>query len=211
MVRRRRGNKGLAKLVRKEVQRINAKNTEVKHREVSASYSVSDTPLGYNFLEYIGQGDGALNREGNRINLLSHSMRLNIRAEQPYNNIRIMVLETRDPLPYSLTDFKYDGSEVLSSPGLGVNSSLDFDTVKKVYYDRTIQVKQLANGVNPTFYVRKYLKFGKLGKKIFYDGNTTGVNSGNMRSHIYVLLMSDSSIVPHPSINAGHYMRFTDS
>lgn len=201
----------VAKLVRKEIQRQNAKTTEVKHREVSTGYSITDVPLGFNMLEFISQGDGAQNREGNRLNVLSHAMRMNIRAEQPYNNIRVMVVETREPLPYSPLDFKYDGTACLTSPTLGVNSSIDFDTVRKVYYDRTIQVKQLASGVNPVFYLRKYLKFGKTGKRIFYDGNTTGANSGNIRSHIYVLMMSDSSVLPHPSFSAGHYLRFIDN
>lgn len=201
----------VAKLVRKEIQRHQAKTAEVKHRQVSLGWGLDTTPYGYNLLEYISQGDGAQNREGNRIHLLSHSIRANFVAEQPYNNIRVMVLETRKPLDYDPVMFRYDGSPCLATPSLGINSAIDYDTVKKVYYDRTIQIAQKVAGVNPVFYLRKYLKFGKTGKKIVYDGNTTGINSGNDRTYLYFLAMSDSSVIPHPNLSSAQNLRFVDN
>lgn len=206
MVRR----QNLRKLVRNEIQAQEAKTTEVKHKQISYGINPSTTPYGYNMYEYLTLGDSASARVGNRINVLSQSMRVNIEAEQPYNNVRVMLVETRQPLPYNSVLGLYDGASVLQSTTLGVNSALDFDLVKKVYMDRTYQIAQLANGANPVKYLKKYIKHGKNGKRIFYDGNTTGLNSGNIRTHMYLLFMSDSSVIPHPRVAGGHYFRFTD-
>lgn len=200
------------KLVRNEIHKALAKKTEVKHREVSAGSSITTDPVAYNFLEFISNGDSANQRDGNRVNLLSQSLRCNFRAESPYSNIRMCVLETREELPYDAVLSKYNAQNVLSSSALGVNSSLDYDSVKKVHYDRTFQIQQLASGVNPVHYVKKYIRFGgKLGKKIFYDGNTTTMGSGNCKTFLYIVFMSDSGATPHPQVSMGINQRYTDS
>lgn len=208
MPRTRRNN--LRKLVRNEILANEKKTTEVKHKTISYGISPNTTPFGYNMLEFISEGSSAESRDGNRLQLLSESMRMNIQGENPSSYVRIMLVETREPLPYDTLFSLYDGTAVLQNPTLGINSSLDYDVVKKTHMDKLLTLREIVSGVTPIRYFKKYQRYGKNGKKIFYDGNTTGLNSGNIMTHLYLLFMSDSSVIPHPRVTAGHYIRFTD-
>ena len=207
--RRRRPRNSVRAIVKREIQKNNKKVLEVKHKAISYGMSPSTTPYGYNMLEYIGIGDDAQSRDGNRINMLSENLRINVEGETPYTTLRMMIVETREPMEYDALFGLYNCSEMLANPPLGINSNLDYDTCKRTFLDKTFLLRELVNGVNPVKYIKRYLRHGKTGKKIFYDGNTTGLNSGNCRSHYYLVFMTDSNVLPHPRVTASHNIRFT--
>lgn len=200
-------------LVKKEIQAHAKKTVEVKHKTISFSMNASSDLYGINLLDYISQGDTSSTRSGNRINLLSQSLRMNVSGETPYSTVRMIVCETRTPLAYDSLYSMYNGEECLQSSNLGVNSEIDFDVVKRVWCDKTFLMREIVSGVVPVRYLRKRLSFGKNGKKIFWDGNTTGpAATTNTQTYMYLLFMSDSApaSIVHPKVNLGAYLRYTD-
>lgn len=140
--------------------------------------------------------------------MLSENMRINVEGETPYTTLRVLCVETREPMEYDALFGLYNCSEIMANPTLGINSNLDYDTVKRTFMDKTYTLREIVNGVNPVKYLKRYIKHGKTGKKVFYDGNTAGLNSGNMRTHYYLVFLTDSSVLPHPRITATHNIRF---
>lgn len=213
-------------MVKSEIDKALAKTTEVKHDDNNWGFNATDKPIAINLVDYIEQGDGASKRDGNRINLLSCSMRCNINTDVAASRVRMAVVETREPLELVSGQSWYDARPLFESlTNLKTNAFFDMDTVKRVLFNRHIQFTQLfqqgqdAGGtplpINQEKYVNKYIKFGTHGKRIFYDGDYQAApNLGaNTKTYIYFVVLGDepsSSISGIPAGTMAWKLRFTD-
>lgn len=213
-------------IVKSEIVKALAKTTEVKHNDNNWGFTATTKPIAVNLVDYIKQGDGAQNRSGNRIQLLSCNMRTNLSTSNVTNRLRVSVVETREPLELVTGQTWYDAQPLFENlTNLKSNAFFDMDVCKRVLMNRHVQFTQLfqqgddPNGdpypINQEKYVNKYLSFGKHGKRIFYDGDyQSGADLGeNTKTYLYFVVMSDepSSSIDVPAGTMAWKLRFTDA
>lgn len=205
-------------VAKKAVSAVLKKRLEVKSFSFAWGLSIGNTPLtwnpiGINLFDYLRMGTEDFNRIGNRVNNLSTSIRCNVEsADSPYNQMRLMLVETRNKLQITLAGGNYDCQSLFEDIAiLGLNAPLNFDVVSKVYFDKLVSLNQHVAGQNVIKFVNRYIKFGKNGKKIYYLGDITPSLGENTNTNVYFVVMSDSSVAPHPRINMVWKNRFTDS
>lgn len=213
-------------IVKSEINKALAKTTEVKHNDNNWGFAASDKPIAINLVDYIPQGDGAKERIGNRIQLLSCNMRSNVSTSNVTNRLRLAVVETREPLELISGQTWYDARPLFENlTNLKSNAFFDMDTCKRVLMNRHIQFTQLFQQgddqsgtpypINQEKYVNKYISFGKHGKRIFYDGDYQGgSNLGeNTKTFLYFVVMSDepSSSIVQPAGTMSWKLRYTDA
>lgn len=213
-----RQSRGLSKSQQKHVTNLVnkqiAKKTEVKAHQQHLSTGVNTSPIAYNPLDYIVEGDSDENRNGNMINMLSFRLRsFWTNGDSPYNLVRCAFVSTRAPLPeLTLIDSYYNAEELFKDLSTGrINAELDFDVVSKVHYDRIMTLNEFVEDEVIAKIFNKYTKFGKLGKKCYYNGDITSTLGSTTKTYMYLVLLSDSTIIPHPQINANWTVRYTDS
>lgn len=213
------------RMVRNEITKALAETSEVKHQTNQQAFNASfDRPTAYNLVDYIQQGDTATSRTGNRVNLLSINMRgdLDMPASLNQSRIRIAIVETRQPLPLDSTGNAYDARGIFENNTLlKEDAFFDMDLVKKIYFNRKWIFNALPNdgagaagtAVPITKDLSKYIKFGKLGKKIYYDGNTSSTLGQNTNTHLYVVAIG-SDPASQVDLAGGTFVwktRFTDA
>lgn len=213
-------------LVKAEVNKALSSTTEVKKNDQNWSFDAEPVPIAINLLDYIQIGDTSTQRTGNRVNLLSASLRTNLSTGQPAAKVRTCVLETREPLPRIVGSPHYDAKPCFEQlTTLGVNSFFDMDSVKRIHHNKLSQFTQLfqqgndAQGqplpINQEKYVNKYVSFGKRGKRIFYDGNAVAdpsvIPSGNTKTYLYFVVLSDINIPGQVIGDLSWKCRYTDS
>lgn len=211
-------------MVRSEVSKALADTVEVKHNNLGwTADAFSDRPYGINPIDYINQGESTQERVGNRINLLSLNMRVNSTLEATQQTstqrVRVCLVETREPLPTVTVGQtqQYDARKVFdnTSTTLGANNFFDTDTVKKIHFNRMMTYNQLVADQQLIKYCNIYKKFGKLGKKIYYDGDSSGGNQlgVNTKTYLYFVIVSDklSSDANPPNVIVNWKCRYTDS
>lgn len=194
------------------------KQLEVKHYTFGWDITIGNTllnwnPIGINLLDYVDQGTDGDNRIGNRINLLSASLRANIvQADVPYNQMRLLVVETRQPLQLDTAGTYYSCAPLFTNiQRLGLNSFLNMSLVKKIHMDKMVTLNLQTGTYSVIKFVKKYIKFGKDGKKCVYDGDTSPTLGGATRTYLYFVAMSDSTAPAHPKLNLIWENRFTDA
>ena len=211
-------------MVRKEITKALASSVEVKHNNLGwTAEAYYDRPYAINPIDYISQGDGAQNRNGNRINLLSLNMRVNstleANAADGTQRVRVCLVETREPLSTLNVGGtqQYDARPVFdnTSSTLGANNFFDTDCVKKIHYNRIMTYNQLISNQQLIKFCSIYKRFGKLGKRIFYDGDSSGGNQlgVNTKTYLYFVIVSDiqSGAAAPPSVVVNWKCRFTDA
>lgn len=186
-----------------------SKNTEVKTDLTPLTTTVSTTSVGYNPLDYLSQGLENDARIGNRINLLTFSIRSVLTSADETNFMRVAVVETRTKLPLSASTY-YDTSSVWANPTLGINSGFDYDIVRKVYLNKLYNMQQVITGVDRNYICNHRISFGKLGKKCYYTGDIPATLGANTETHIYLVLLSDSGVSFHPEFAGQMTIRYTD-
>lgn len=215
---------GTRAMVKAEVTKALSKTTEVKHNNLGwTAEAFSDRPYAINPVDYISQGDSAQTRSGNRINMLSMNLRVNstLPAGQQTSTqrVRVCLVETREPLSVVTVGQtpQYDARPIFDafSSSLGANNFFDTDTVKKIHFNKMMTYNQLVADQQIIKYCNIYAKFGKLGKRIFYDGDSQGGNQLglNTKTYIYFVIVSDkqSNDANPPSVLVNWKCRFTDA
>ena len=204
-------------VARQAVKDALKKTLEVKKFSFAWALGIGNTPLAWNpiainLFDYIEQGNNDEDRDGNRINCLSTELRCNLEsADSPYNQLRIMLVETRKPLPLDVAGTYYSASSVFRSlAALGLNSFVDRDIVKHIYMDKLVTLNQQVVGQNIIKFKNRFVKFGKYGKRVYYDGNITATLGEATQTYLYFVAMSDSTLVPHPRINMVWENSFVD-
>lgn len=155
-------------------------------------------------LSAVTLGDGATNRDGLQIEPYSFKVRMDAVVADTYNRIRVIFfqwLEDDTSNPPTMADIlRFEAADAHQ-----YNSQLQIQNFStgsryKILKDFVITLdvdKPTAN------YILKFKKH-KLKDIYFTDGQTTGWN------HLYLLLISDSTITAHPLVTVQTRLRFTD-
>lgn len=187
--------------VRKQIEKVLAKRTEVKKQTITNTASVSTGGTIIPLLATIAQGNAHDQRVGNQVNLLSMYLRVQTAlGDNGYNTTRVALIRTRQPTAVVAELFETTSFSVFGANYAGWNYQL----VQNVYFDRLTTLNQLVAGQRATKYFKKYLK---ISDKINYQDSITGPPNENY----YLVLVSDSSVIPHPSCNLVLTQRFTDA
>ncbi len=192
-------------VAKKAVQNELAKQVEVKKFYTNGNLSVDDDGSLAIPLEGVNVGTGSDERIGNRINLLSNSILMNVSNGDANNTIRVLCLETYENYSLSTATGLFNP---VTQPFVGnILAQVDRQKVKRVLYDRSINLNPHFQGALVYRYKKGWVKFGKSGKQIQYIDGTPEPSKG----HIYWVFVSDSTIAPHPRLSYSIFTRFTDN
>ena len=191
-------------VAKRAVQNELKKQVEVKKFYTNGSLSVDDDGSLAIPLEGIGQGEASDDRIGNRINLLSQSIMLNMSNGDANNTIRVLCVEMYENYtPATATGI----FNPVTQPFVGsILAQVDRQKVKRVLYDRVSTLNPHWQGATIYRYKKGYVKFGKTGKQIQYIDGTPEPSKG----HIYWVFVSDSVVATHPRLQYSIMTRYTD-
>lgn len=207
MPRRRRLN--LNNKIKKTLNSMLKKKMEVKREIQVHNVSIDNVGLTIPLMALVASGTAHDQRIGNRVNMLSATLRyMWALSDTGYNNTRISLIKVKVPLPPG------GGAPVSTPPDFyenqsyttfgGVYAQWNYDLVSKVYYDKNITLNQFVSGAR----VSKFNKaFVKMAQELNYDN----VNGDSLLDGIYLVLSSDSTVIPHPTINLVTRCRYTDA
>lgn len=199
---RRLGSK-LTDVQKKQVKRLITGVQEVKAIDSTVSGSPSDTGVISRVLTP-AQGDGLSQRSGDQIILKALQFRLSIIGADNTNKVRIIFFRWSQDNSIGANVPTVNG--VLQN--IDVMSFYNYTSYKNdrmtILYDRTVSTTFTdANQV-----VVLHTLYGKkLGRKVleFNAASTLGTNQ------IYMLLISDSVAISHPTVTGYMQLRYTDS
>lgn len=190
------------KAVRNELKKI----VEVKKFYTNGTHSIDTAGVFAIPLTGITAGTGSTQRLGANINVLSMNLRVNMENGDPNNTVRMMCVETYEEVDTVLTT-PYDLFNPLTAGFVGaINAPINRQLVKRVLYDKTINLNPNWNGASKFKYLSAYAKVSKMGRKIQYDEATGVPQSG----HYAWLWVSDSALPNHPRIRYSLELRFSD-
>lgn len=186
--------------VRKQIEHALSKRIEVKRQTITNVSSVSTSGTIIPLLQ-IAQGTSHDQRIGNSANLLSFYLRVQTAlGDSGYNTTRVALIRCRQPTTVVANLFEATSFSVFGASYAG----WDYDLVSNVYFDRLTTLNQLVAGQRMTKYFKKYLK---VKEEIHWNDSTTTPPNENY----YLVLVSDSSVIPHPSCNLVLSQRYSDS
>lgn len=196
----------MSSIARKAVHSALAKNVEVKKNYSNGTHSILTS--GVLAVPLAGLAVGTLSDEriGNNVSLLSMNMRANFENGDPNNTIRMLCLELYEA--QNLTTFTaVDCFNGITTPFVGaINSQVDRQIVKRVLYDKTINLNPNWNGASKFRYMKAYVRLSKTGKKIQFADGIAQPQQG----HFYWVFVSDSAIAPSPRLQYAVETRYTD-
>lgn len=179
------------------VKRTITSQMDDKHHPVSNSYSVSDagTVVDISAIAQSAAQSTDLTRIGDDLTLKAIELRWQVRYDDTNNLVRIMIFQTKDT--FSTAPEPSDVLRNLFGTVRAPLAPLYFDARSrfKVLYDRLVTVGDQS----PRSVARKVMIYPKklARKKIhFYGGSSTHKVGG-----IYLLMVSDSGGVSHPTVD----------
>lgn len=186
--------------VRKQIERVLATKVEVKKSTIVNTAGVTTSGVIIPLMA-IAQGNAHDQRIGNSCNLLSFYVRVQTAlADLGYNRVRVALVRTRQISDGTMAQL-FENTSFLT---FGANNAgWDYDFVEKVYMDKNTTLNQLVANQKMTRYWKRYIK---VNDKLHYNDSTTNPPTENY----YLVLVSDSLILPHPSCNLILTQRFTD-
>lgn len=202
---RRRGVKATPKLkqtINRQVKAVLKKEVELKaltSRPFSAS-SVSSAATIVK-LSSIIQGDTAVDRDGQQVSVTRVDLQGHMKPGDDTNFLRIIVFQWRDDdISYTPT-----ASDILQ------NSASWYDLHNfnqrhrySILWDRMFSL----DTDDPIKYYKRSIYGKKLAKTVEYSGTTAGATSG--KHNIYVLAVSDSGAINHPTLDMMARVYFKD-
>jgi len=197
-----------AREAKKAVKSAFRKKVEVKH-EMLAPPPVSTDTVGViiPLMNDVSTGTAHDQRIGNKVTLLSNTLRLQVAlADTGYNNIRYAIIKTRREA-INTADLFENASYLQFG---GVYASWDYDMVERVYLDKNLTLNQLipyTTNLGESWRSSKFRKhFNKMPMEIHYDDSA----AGSVLDRLYLILCSDSAVIPHPRVAFVSRCRFTD-
>lgn len=209
--RRRYVNKKQAKLnqrQKKEVKRIVGVRQEKKYVGMFKSISSSSTP-DLTLCTAVSQGlTDSSNRIGDSIRISHVQLRMvfNSNVQDIYNIFRVILFRWRESTDGTTAAPPW--SSIINDTNYTFVSPINVDNLRAgkliVLYDSLHQVSTNNNAygmVNRTFYGKT------IGRKTidFISSGLTAVD------HIFLYVVSNSSVLPHPTVDVNVYTYFTDS
>lgn len=206
MPRRRRLN--LNSKIKKTLNTMLKKKMEVKREVLVHNLSIDNTGTIVPLMDTVASGTAHDQRIGNKVNMLSSTLRyLWALSDAGYQNCRFAIVKTR-------TIFPTGGAPAPAPPLLwenqsystfgGVYASWDYDIVSKVYYDKNITLNQQYAGLRVSRFQKAFVK---MAQEVVYDNALAGSSLNNL----YIVLSSDSQILPHPSCQMVIRNRYIDA
>lgn len=186
--------------VRKQIESVLAKKVEVKKSTIVNTATLTTSGVIIPLME-IAQGVAHDQRLGNSLNLLSFYVRVqSALADSGYNRVRVALIRTRQPTDGTMAQLFENTSFVTFG---AQNAGWDYDFVEKVYMDKNTTLNQLVANQRMTKYWKRYIKCKD---RLHYDDAATSPPNENY----YLILVSDSLVLPHPTCNLICTQRFTD-
>lgn len=186
--------------VKKLIDNTLAKRTEVKKKYDNLVTTIGTTPLVVPLLE-IPQGTGENERVGNQLNLLSFYLRTQVNlGDTGFNNMRISLVKAREPILVPDVMYEPNGFSTFGA----VYAQWNRRVISQVLMDRTTPINQWVSGIRSCKFYKQYKKARG---KINYAGDL--INTPN--EFYYLVLASDSAVVPHPGCNLSLCTSFTDA
>lgn len=188
----------VTKIVNKSVKTALNKNIELKYRDVNSVLSVDYTGYFYDLSTYITQGITDSTRVGDKLTMRSLELNYNITNGDTTNQVRVIVLRLKS-LASSLTAL----TQILtntSSVYAPLSTYLhDSRSQFVIHYDKLHTV----DTYNP---IKAFKTKIKMTSKTEYNGaGTDGYH------HIFLLAISDSGAVTHPSLTWYTRMNYVDA
>lgn len=185
--------------IRKAVRREIESYAEKMYFPAPSNLSVSSTPNVVS-LSDVAQGDADTNRDGDQLSLTSIEFRGYIATGDTTNVLRFIIFQ------WYPNDSFYPptASDILLTAASGFISPYSHDGrfQFKILYDRSFS---MSTNWQPYLTFHKYVTKGFRRKIQYNAGGTTGVNK------IYLLLVSDSSAAPHPTISYYSKLNYRDT
>ena len=176
--------------VRKAVQRVLASQEELKRHTIVNSAEVDTNGVIIKILR-IAQGTAHDERVGDMLNLKSFYLRAQPQLQDVgYNKFRIMLVKSREALA-SLNQVMENTSNVTFGP---INASINYRVIEKVLLDKIVTVKNEWDGAPMQGFFKRYIKHKD---KIHYQNE---LDFAAMENY-YLILVSNSSAAPHPTVN----------
>lgn len=186
--------------VRRQVEAVLAKKVEVKKSTIVNTSSLTTSGVIIPLME-IAQGQAHDQRIGNSVNLLSFYIRVQTAlADSGYNRIRVALIKTRNQTDGTMAQLFENTSFVTFG---SQNAGWDYDFVERVFMDKNTTLNQLVANQRMTKYYKRYIK---VTDKLHFNDSSTEPPLENY----YLILVSDSAVLPHPSCNLVLTQRFTD-
>ncbi len=207
--RTRRKSHKLAPNTARQVARISRK---VVDRTAEKKYHIgtlTSTAIDYNgsivSLSTIAQGDTGTTRDGTNIYTKSLQMKYKWVVGDTHNMFRVVVFQWYAPTTPVAGDVIHSGSLATVEAPLAPISTFKRTSFRILYDKLMVGYNEAGGGVWSPLQVNHLLltKFGK--RKIVYDDS-----AGTAYNKIYVLLLSDSSAVSHPTCQFVSKLNFQD-
>lgn len=185
--------------VKKLIDNTLAKRTEVKKLYTNLVQGISSTATVIPLLE-MPQGVADGERLGDQVNLLSFYLKTQVNlGDAGFNNMRISIIKAREPILVPDVMYEPNGFSTFGAVYAGWNRNV----VSQVLMDKTSTINQNYSGLRTC---RFYKQYKKARGKINYPGQL--VTTPN--EFYYLVLASDSQILPHPGVNLQLTTRYTD-
>lgn len=196
-------NKKLATIpqVRSIVKRALRSNEEEKYAIVHGSYSVSTTAGVYS-LSNTSQGSSGGGHIGDECRLKSIEFRWDAIVADTTNFLRVILFVWKPNMTLTGTPADTDVLKTTTPPNMITSCyEEDGEDMYRVLYDKVILLT--TNGDNA-------IAVGKMYRKLNLKQDYT-TSSSNCSNNIFLLLISDSGAVSHPTFNFTSRIAFTDA
>lgn len=192
----------LVKAVRRLAKR------DIHYNDVTSAASVSTVPTVV-LLNGIAAGDNLNNRNGNVIYNKSIQANFTYNNADSSNQYRTMIIYDQRPtgvLPTAAEIFEVPGDPINSL--LKINNCDRFKILSDFYTatdtDDPVTWKSIKGKSNTaSMMIPKYAQYTR------YDSTTNGLQANIVRGNIYLVLISDSNAVTHPTVSYYCRLRFS--
>lgn len=189
--------KKMEEVAKKQALKVLNRESEWKHHTLNHSVSVSTTPNVQDLCS-VAQGDGDTYRDGDTLQASSINYRINMSPGDSTNFLRLIFVQYFPNTTPAATDI--------------LTISVGYETLAMYNTDQADQFKILSDrtytmtdvGYNKARSISGKIQVSK--KKMQYMAGTT-----NGSNHVYLIALSDSSAVAHPSYGCVTKLNFRDN
>lgn len=188
-------NDAVRKIVRSEID----KNQELKlYETILPLTSISATGTIYDLSGGITQGDTNISREGSAVTFKSLLLRYQFIHADSTQLMRVILFRWMSTGVPAVSDIIQDTTINPPLSALSLNNS----SYIQVIFDK---LHALSTNTNANLAFKKYVKLN--GRAQWDSGSSTGRKKGQL----FMLFISDSAAVTHPTVNFNARLRFTDA
>jgi len=203
---KRRGRK-LNSRQKTQVKKLIGNQTEWKHFDTSfAALAVDASGVVTGPFASPTQGDGDIQRIGNRIHIKSLLMKFDVTTSDATQQVRIVVFRWKPDSTIDLPSPAKVFDTLVNNPAMAnINTfSMQMGTIH-VLYDKLVA----STTVDSARHYRQFFRFGRrLGAKNVNFSNDAALTGTN---NIYVAFVSDSALPGHPTVAATSRVVYTDA